>query len=46
MKAFLLALLALVVISVGANQVLLRSGFSSAAVGISEGSVRIGSQDR
>lgn len=46
MKAFLLALVALVVISVGANQILLRSGFSSAVAGISEGNVRIDGQDR
>ncbi len=46
MKAFLLALVALVVISLGANQVLLRSGFSSADAGTSEGNVRIGSQDQ
>lgn len=46
MKAFLWALVALVVISVGVNQVLLRSGFSSAVAGTSEGNVRIDSQDQ
>tara|TARA_R110002072_G_scaffold10544_3_gene49020 strand:+ start:2360 stop:2500 length:141 start_codon:yes stop_codon:yes gene_type:complete len=46
MKAFLLALVALVVISVGANQILLRSGFSSAVAGSSEDNVRIGSSNR
>ena len=41
MKAFLLALVALVVISVGANQALTRIGFSSAESGSSATNVRI-----
>jgi len=41
MKAFLFALVALCVISIGANQVLTRIGFSSAAAGTSATNVRI-----
>lgn len=41
MKAFLLALVALVVITVGANQVLMQSDFSSSAVRTSSENVRL-----
>lgn len=41
MKAFILALVALVVISVGANQILGSMGFSSADVGTSPANVRL-----
>ncbi|MDG1862634.1 MAG: hypothetical protein P8J02_05365 [Yoonia sp.] len=41
MKSFLLAILALVVISVGANQILMNSGFSSADAGTSHENVRL-----
>ena len=41
MKPFILALLSLVVISVGANQILLSSGFSSADAGTSHANVRL-----
>ena len=41
MKAFLLSIVALVVISVGANQILMRSGFSSAEAGTSTANVRL-----
>ena len=41
MKPFILALLGLVVISVGANQILINSGFSSADASISDKSVRL-----
>jgi len=41
MKSFILAILALVVISVGANQILMNSGFSSADAGTSHANVRL-----
>lgn len=41
MKPFLLALVALVVISVGANQILQQIGFSSSSAGTSSGNVRL-----
>lgn len=41
MKAFLVAIVALVVISVGANQLLMRSGFSAADMGTSHPNVRL-----
>lgn len=41
MKAFLTALVALVVITVGANQVLMYSGFSAEAAAASPGNVRL-----
>ncbi|WP_272003045.1 hypothetical protein [Roseovarius sp. ZX-A-9] len=41
MKAFLAALVALVVITVGANQILMRSGFSAEAVATSPDNVRL-----
>lgn len=41
MKPFLLALVALVIISVGANLVLEQIGFSSSAAGTSSGNVRL-----
>lgn len=41
MKSFLLALVALVVISVGANQILQKIGFSSSNAGTSSGNVRL-----
>ncbi|HEY9038868.1 MAG TPA: hypothetical protein VIN05_07990 [Roseovarius sp.] len=41
MKAFLIAMVALVVITVGANQVLTLGNFSSEAVSASTGNVRI-----
>lgn len=41
MKAFALALVALVIITVGSNQILMRSGFSSSAAGTSADNVRL-----
>lgn len=41
MKAFLLALVALVVITVGANQILHRIGFSAEAATVSSNNVRL-----
>jgi hypothetical protein len=41
MKAFLLALVAMCLISVAANQILMRSDFSSAASGTSSTNVRL-----
>ncbi len=41
MKAFLIALVALVVITIGANQILVQSDFSAGAVSASSGNVRI-----
>lgn len=41
MKSFILAILALVVITVGANQILMNSGFSSASAGTSHANVRL-----
>ena len=41
MKAFLIALVALVVITVGANQILTQSDFSARAVSASSENVRI-----
>lgn len=41
MKPFILAILALIVVSVGANQLLMKSGFSSASAGTSHGNVRL-----
>lgn len=46
MKAFLLALVALVAITVGANQVLLQAGFSAEQSAVSDGNVRLGSVDQ
>ena len=42
MKAFLMALIALVIITVGANQVLMWSGFSAEDASISSENVRLG----
>ncbi|GHF05774.1 hypothetical protein GCM10016455_28620 [Aliiroseovarius zhejiangensis] len=41
MKAFLAALAALVVITIGANQILVNSGFSASSVTASPGNVRL-----
>lgn len=41
MKAFLIALVALVIITVGANQILQVVGFSSATAGTSSKNVRL-----
>ncbi len=41
MKAFLMSLVALVVITVGSNLILKQVGFSSAAAGTSEANVRV-----
>lgn len=41
MKAFFISLVALVVITVGANQILMRVGPSSAEATISDGNVRL-----
>lgn len=41
MKAFLLAMVAMVVISVAANQVLMQSGFSASDVASDPASVRL-----
>ncbi len=41
MKPFLMALVALVLIAVGTNQILTRSGFSSANITVSPDSVRL-----
>ena len=41
MKSFLLAILALIIISVGANQFLMRGGFSSSSVATSPDNVRL-----
>lgn len=42
MRAFLFSLVALVVITVGANQILTRSNFSSEETSISSQNVRLG----
>ncbi len=41
MKPFLIALVALVAISVGANQILTEIGFSTSTAGTSTGNVRL-----
>ncbi|WP_255743778.1 hypothetical protein [Aliiroseovarius sediminis] len=41
MKAFLAAMAALVVIMIGANQILVHSDFSASAVSASSGNVRL-----
>jgi hypothetical protein len=41
MKAFVLSIIALVLITVGANQILMQSGFSSAVAGSSSDNVRL-----
>lgn len=45
MKAFLLALVALVVITIGANQILQRIGFSIEEKTVSSGNVRLPDQN-
>ncbi len=42
MKAFLIALVALVAITIGTNQILVHSGFSAEATTASAGNVRLG----
>lgn len=41
MKAFLLAMVAMVVISVAANQILMQSGFSASEAAANDSSVRL-----
>lgn len=41
MKAFLISIVALVVVTIGANQILMQIGFSSAEMGTSSENVRL-----